>query len=86
MTSSRALLASAHRRGGCPLYGESLDDVVRWLEGPVEERDLVHTPTGCSVFAYELQGRPRKRRNDGSPTSAIGTSLSVAALCRLGAA
>jgi len=41
------------------LYWESLDDVTRWLEGPLEARDLVHTPAGCSIFAHELQ-RPSR--------------------------
>jgi pimeloyl-ACP methyl ester carboxylesterase len=41
------------------LYWESLNDVTRWLEGPVEDRDLVHVPTGCSIFPYELQ-RPSR--------------------------
>jgi pimeloyl-ACP methyl ester carboxylesterase len=42
------------------LYWESLADVSRWLEGPLEPRDLVHAPVGCSVFPYELQ-RPSRR-------------------------
>jgi pimeloyl-ACP methyl ester carboxylesterase len=42
------------------LYWESLHDVTRWLQGPLEERDLVNTPTGGSVFPYELQ-RPARR-------------------------
>jgi epoxide hydrolase len=42
------------------LYWESLADVSRWLEGPLQPRDLVHAPVGCSVFAYELQ-RPSQR-------------------------
>src|SRR6185437_14017381 len=41
------------------LYWESLSDVSRWLEGPLEDRDLVHAPVGCSVFPYELQ-RPTR--------------------------
>jgi len=41
------------------LYWESLDDVTRWLGGPLEPRDLVHTPTGGTVFPYELQ-RPSR--------------------------
>jgi epoxide hydrolase len=41
------------------LYWESLGDVTRWIEGPLEEGDLVHAPTGCSVFPYELQ-RPTR--------------------------
>jgi pimeloyl-ACP methyl ester carboxylesterase len=41
------------------LYWESLGDVTRWLQGPLEERDLVHAPTGCSVFPHELQ-RPTR--------------------------
>ena len=41
------------------LYWESLSDVDRWLEGPLEERDLVHSPAGCSIFPYELQ-RPAR--------------------------
>jgi epoxide hydrolase len=43
------------------LYWESLSDVERWLEGPLEERDLVDVPTGCTVFPHELQ-RPSRRR------------------------
>ena len=42
------------------LYWESLGDVTRWLTGPLEDRDLVHAPVGCSVFPYELQ-RPTRR-------------------------
>jgi len=42
------------------LYWESLGDVARWLEGPLEPRDLVHAPAGCTVFPYELQ-RPSRR-------------------------
>jgi hypothetical protein len=37
------------------LYWESLSDVYRWLEGPLEESDTVHAPAGCSIFPYELQ-------------------------------
>ena len=42
------------------LYWESLDDVDRWLTGPLEPRDLVDAPTGCTIFPYELQ-RPSRR-------------------------
>jgi pimeloyl-ACP methyl ester carboxylesterase len=42
------------------LYWQSLDDVARWLEGPLEQRDLVDAPTGCTVFPFELQ-RPSRR-------------------------
>ena len=42
------------------LYWESLQDVARWLEGPLEPRDYVDSPVGCSVFPYELQ-RPSRR-------------------------
>jgi epoxide hydrolase len=42
------------------LYWESLPDVTRWLEGPLEPRDHVDAPTGCTVFPYELQ-RPSRR-------------------------
>jgi epoxide hydrolase len=42
------------------LYWESLADVARWLEGPLERRDLVDAPAGCTVFPYELQ-RPSRR-------------------------
>jgi pimeloyl-ACP methyl ester carboxylesterase len=42
------------------LYWESLSDVSRWIEGPLEPSDLVHVPAGCSVFPYELQ-RPSRR-------------------------
>jgi pimeloyl-ACP methyl ester carboxylesterase len=41
------------------LYWESLADVTRWLQGPLEERDLVHAPAGCSIFPHELQ-RPTR--------------------------
>ena len=41
------------------LYWESLSDVTRWLEGPLRDDDLIHVPTGCSVFPYELQ-RPTR--------------------------
>jgi hypothetical protein len=42
------------------LYWESLHEVTRWLEGPLDERDHVDAPAGCSVFPYELQ-RPSRR-------------------------
>src|SRR4051794_17163139 len=42
------------------LYWESLGDVARWLEGPLEPGDLVAAPTGCTIFPYELQ-RPSRR-------------------------
>ena len=42
------------------LYWESLGDVARWIEGPLEPRDLVRAPVGCTVFPYELQ-RPSRR-------------------------
>jgi epoxide hydrolase len=42
------------------LYWESLHDVTRWLEGPLEPRDHVDAPAGCTVFPYELQ-RPSRR-------------------------
>lgn len=42
------------------LYWESLGDVQRWLEGPLEPGDLVHGPVGCTVFPHELQ-RPSRR-------------------------
>ena len=41
------------------LYWESLSDVDRWLVGPLEKRDIVHAPAGCSIFPYELQ-RPSR--------------------------
>jgi pimeloyl-ACP methyl ester carboxylesterase len=41
------------------LYWESLSDVDRWLEGPLEKRDIVHAPAGCSIFPHELQ-RPTR--------------------------
>jgi pimeloyl-ACP methyl ester carboxylesterase len=41
------------------LYWESLGDVTRWLQGPLEPRDLVHAPTGGTIFPYELQ-RPSR--------------------------
>ena len=37
------------------LYWESLGDVTRWLEGPLEPGDRVHVPAGCTIFPYELQ-------------------------------
>jgi pimeloyl-ACP methyl ester carboxylesterase len=42
------------------LYWESLGDVTRWITGPLEPRDLVDTPAGCTIFPYELQ-RPSRR-------------------------
>jgi pimeloyl-ACP methyl ester carboxylesterase len=45
---------------GARLYWESLHEVTRWLEGPLDERDHVDAPAGCSVFPYELQ-RPSRR-------------------------
>ena len=42
------------------LYWESLHDVTRWIEGPLEPRDHVDAPAGCSVFPHELQ-RPSRR-------------------------
>ncbi len=42
------------------LYWESLGDVARWLDGPLEEADIVRVPVGCSVFPYELH-RPTRR-------------------------
>jgi len=42
------------------LYWESLADVARWIEGPLESRDIVDVPTGCTVFPFELQ-RPSRR-------------------------
>jgi hypothetical protein len=42
------------------LYCESLHEVTRWLEGPLDERDHVGAPAVCSVFPYELQ-RPSRR-------------------------
>jgi pimeloyl-ACP methyl ester carboxylesterase len=41
------------------LYWESLSDVERWLQGPLEKADIVHAPAGCSIFPYELQ-RPSR--------------------------
>jgi pimeloyl-ACP methyl ester carboxylesterase len=41
------------------LYWESLGDVSRWLDGPLEDRDLIDAPVGCSIFPYELQ-RPTR--------------------------
>jgi pimeloyl-ACP methyl ester carboxylesterase len=41
------------------LYWESLGDVTRWLEGPLEPGDRVHAPAGCTVFPHELQ-RPTR--------------------------
>jgi epoxide hydrolase len=42
------------------LYWESLHDVGRWIEGPLEPRDCVDAPAGCTVFPFELQ-RPSRR-------------------------
>ncbi len=37
------------------LYWESLDDVTRWLEGPLGPDDRVEAAAGCTVFPHELQ-------------------------------
>jgi epoxide hydrolase len=42
------------------LYRESLGDVARWIDGPLEPRDVVRAPVGCTIFPYELQ-RPSRR-------------------------
>jgi len=42
------------------LYWESLADVARWIDGPLEDRDIVDVPTACTVFPHELQ-RPSRR-------------------------
>jgi pimeloyl-ACP methyl ester carboxylesterase len=41
------------------LYWESLRDVTRWLQGPLEPGDRVDAPTGCTIFPHELQ-RPTR--------------------------
>ena len=41
------------------LYWESLGDVTRWLEGPLEPDDRVDAPAGCTIFPHELQ-RPTR--------------------------
>jgi hypothetical protein len=41
------------------LYWESLGDVTRWLEGPLEPGDIVDAPAGCTIFPHELQ-RPTR--------------------------
>ena len=41
------------------LYWESLGDVTRWIEGPLEPGDRVDTPAGCTIFPHELQ-RPNR--------------------------
>jgi hypothetical protein len=41
------------------LYWESLGDVTRWIQGPLEPGDRVHAPTGCTIFPHELQ-RPTR--------------------------
>jgi hypothetical protein len=41
------------------LYWESLGDVTRRLEGPLEPGDRVDAPAGCTVFPHELQ-RPTR--------------------------
>ena len=41
------------------LYWESHADVTRWLQGPLQPRDIVHAPAGCSIFPHELQ-RPSR--------------------------
>jgi epoxide hydrolase len=41
------------------LYWESLGDVTRWLEGPLEPGDRVDAPAGCTIFPHELQ-RPTR--------------------------
>jgi epoxide hydrolase len=61
------------------LYWESLADVARWLEGPLEPRDLVHASTGCTIFPYELQRPSWRWPRDDSPTSATGTNPTAAA-------
>jgi pimeloyl-ACP methyl ester carboxylesterase len=43
------------------LYWESLSDVSRWLAGPLEERDVIQAPVGCSIFPHELQ-RPTRQQ------------------------
>jgi epoxide hydrolase len=40
-------------------YWESIDQVNRWITGPVS--DTVTVPVGCSIFPAELQ-RPSRRR------------------------
>jgi pimeloyl-ACP methyl ester carboxylesterase len=42
------------------LYWESLSDVSRWLAGPLEKRDVIQAPVGCSIFPHELQ-RPTRQ-------------------------
>jgi pimeloyl-ACP methyl ester carboxylesterase len=37
------------------LYWESLSDVTRWIQGPLEPGDRVHAPTGCTIFPHELE-------------------------------
>jgi pimeloyl-ACP methyl ester carboxylesterase len=41
------------------LYWESLGDVTRWLEGPLDPDDRVDAPAGCTIFPHELQ-RPTR--------------------------
>jgi pimeloyl-ACP methyl ester carboxylesterase len=41
------------------LYWESLSDVGRWLEGPLQPDDRVGVPTGATIFPHELQ-RPAR--------------------------
>ena len=37
------------------LYWESLGDVTRWLEGPLEPGDRVDAPAGCTIYPHDLQ-------------------------------
>ena len=62
------------------LYWESLQDVTRWLEGPLEPRDLVDTPAGCTRVplrtptSLEALGRaalPQHPSTGTNPTAAV---------------
>ena len=60
------------------LYWESLGDVTRWLNGPLEPGDRVDAPTGCTLFPHELQRPTATRPPHASRTSFTGASPSAA--------
>jgi pimeloyl-ACP methyl ester carboxylesterase len=41
------------------LYWESLGEVTRWLQGPLDPGDIVNAPVGGTIFPHELQ-RPTR--------------------------
>ena len=68
------------------LYWESLGDVTRWLEGPLEDSDVVDAPAGCTIFPHELQRPTRDEAAKRFTTSATGASPRARALPRARAA